>query len=88
MMRKWKTTFLSLALIELVIGFSNLRPTTFYYLGLPLGVVFFGLFLIVLALEKEAELDDRQRGAPAKTRRGAEEFREVAHPVHTNARSA
>jgi hypothetical protein len=67
-MPRWKYTFLTLALIELAIGFSNVRPTTFFYLGLPLGAVLFGLFLITQMLEGESALLDEQNRATAQTR--------------------
>jgi uncharacterized membrane protein YtjA (UPF0391 family) len=62
-MPKWKHIFLTLALVEFVIGFSDLRPTTFFYLGRPLGAIFFGLFLIAQMLEKESALLDEQNRA-------------------------
>jgi hypothetical protein len=65
MMPRWKYIFLTLALVEFAIGFSNLRPTTFFYLGLPLGAIFFGLFLITQMLEKESALLDEQNRAAA-----------------------
>ena len=62
-MPKWKYIFLALALVEFAIGFSNLQPTTFFYLGLPLGAIFFGLFMITQLLEKESALLDEQNRA-------------------------
>ncbi len=41
---KWKYIFLTLALLELVIGFSELRPDTFFFLGRPLERYFLGCF--------------------------------------------
>jgi len=64
-MMRGKHIFLTLSLIEFAIGFSNARPTTFFYLGLPLGAVFFGLFLITQMLEKESALLDEQSRATA-----------------------
>jgi len=60
---RWKYIFLTLALLELVIGFSELRPNTFFFLGRPLGAMFFGLFLIAQMLERESALLDEQNRA-------------------------
>jgi hypothetical protein len=62
-MPRLKYIFLTLALVEFAIGFSNLRPTTFFYLGLPLGAIFFGLFMITQILEKESALLEEQNRA-------------------------
>ena len=95
-MLKWKNIFLTLALVELAIGFSNLRPTTFFYLGPPLGAIFFGLFMITQLLEKESALLDEQnraaalsRNEPIRTARPSQNSRnEVAtHPVPTMAQN-
>jgi|SRR5208282_4388729 len=59
----WKYIFLTLALLEFVIGFSDLRPATFFFLGRPLGAIFFGLFLIAQMLERESALLDEQSRA-------------------------
>ena len=67
-MPKLKNIFLTLALVELAIGFSNLRPTIFFYLGPPLGAIFFGLFMITHLLEKESALLDEQNRAAALSR--------------------
>jgi uncharacterized membrane protein YtjA (UPF0391 family) len=67
-MLKWKYVFLTLALVGLAVGFANLRPTTFFYLGQPLGAVFLGLFLIAQVLEKESALLDEQNRAAALSR--------------------
>jgi hypothetical protein len=61
----WKYIFLALALVEFAIGFSDLRPTTFFYLGRPLGAILFGLFLIAQMLERESALLDEQNRAAA-----------------------
>ena len=50
---KWKYFFLTLALAEFALGFSNARPDVLFYLALPLGVV---LFLICAVLELESAL--------------------------------
>jgi hypothetical protein len=67
-MPRMKYIFLTLALIELAIGLHNPRPTTFFYLGLPLGSVLFGLFMITQVLEKESVLLDEQNRAAAQAR--------------------
>jgi uncharacterized membrane protein YtjA (UPF0391 family) len=68
MMPRWKYIFLTLALVEFAIGFSGLRPTIFVDLGLPLGAILFGLFLITQILEKESALLDEQNRAAALAR--------------------
>jgi hypothetical protein len=91
-MRKLKYFFLTLALIEFAIGFSDLRPTTFFYLGRPLGAILFGLFMITQILEGESALLDEQNRAaalpqnePIRTAAPSKNSRnEVAtHPVPT-----
>jgi uncharacterized membrane protein YtjA (UPF0391 family) len=85
-MFKWKYIFLSLSLIELAVGFSDARPTTFFYLGRPLGTILFGLFLIAQVMEKESALYDEQRRAAQPSQKLPEvpeqpisTRREVAH---------
>lgn len=65
---KWKDIFLALALMEFAIGFSGLRPTTFFCLGLPLGVILLGLILVAQLLERESVLPDEQNRAAAQAR--------------------
>ena len=93
-MLKLKNIILALALIEFAIGFSNLRPTTFFYIGLPLGAILLGLFLVVQLLEKESALLEEQvraaalpQNEPIRTAVPSEHSRnEVAtHPVPTMA---
>ena len=93
-MPRLKNIFLTLALVEFAIGFSNLRPTTFFYLGPPLGAIFFGLFMITQLLEKESALLDEQNRAAALSRNepirttapSSNSRNEVAtHPVPTYA---
>jgi hypothetical protein len=95
-MPRLKNIFLTLALVEWAIGFSNLRPTVFYDLGLPVGMACFGLFLITHLLEKESALLDEQnraaalpRNEPIRTARPSQNSRnEVAtHPVPTMAQN-
>jgi hypothetical protein len=85
-MLKWKHIFLTLSLIELAIGLSNARQNTFFYLGLPVGAVLFGLFLIAQVMEKESALYDEQKRATtlsSKSREVRQQSlslrREVAH---------
>jgi hypothetical protein len=62
-MMKPKYIFLTLSLVELTIGFSNARQNAFFYLGLPVGAILFGLFLIAQVMEKESALYDEQNRA-------------------------
>jgi hypothetical protein len=92
-MLKLKYIFLTLSLIELTIGLSNARQNVFFYLGLPVGAILFGLFLITQVLEKESALYDEQNRAPEPAHMPGEvrsqQFsisKEVAHnPVLTTA---
>ena len=63
MSSRWKYIFLSLALIEFAIGFSDLRPNTFFYMGRPLGAILLGLYLVAQLLERESALLDQQNRA-------------------------
>lgn len=65
-MRNWKYIFLTLALAEFAIGFSESRPATFYFLGRPLGATLFGLFLIAQILEKESILSGKRNRATVR----------------------
>jgi hypothetical protein len=60
---KWKNIFLSASLVEFAIGFSDAQPNVFFYLGRPLGAIFFWLFLLCVFLEKEVALFDEQNRA-------------------------
>jgi uncharacterized membrane protein YciS (DUF1049 family) len=94
-MLKWKHIFLALSLIELAIGLSNARPNTFFYLGLPVGAILFGLFLIAQVMEKESAVYDEQKRSTALSSESREVRqrplslrREVAHnPSLTTAHS-
>jgi len=76
-----KHIFLILSLIELAIGLSNARQNTFFYLGLPVGAILFGLFLIAQVLEKESALYDEQKRATARSSK-PREARERLLPLH------
>jgi hypothetical protein len=89
---RWKYVFLVLALTELAIAFGGLRPNMFVNLGLPLGLMLFGLFLITQILEGESALLAEQNRAaalpqnePIRTAMPSQNSRnEVAtHPVPT-----
>jgi hypothetical protein len=62
-----------LGLIELAVGFSDARPTTFFYLGRPVGVVLLGLYLITMVFEKESALYDEQNRAAHPEQKPAED---------------
>jgi hypothetical protein len=70
-MLNWKRVFLGLSLLEFAIGFSNARPNVFFYLGLPLGAIFFILYLICQLFEKELAFDDEQNRAMELARQAA-----------------
>jgi len=67
-MLKWKYIFLTVSLIAFAIGFSDARPSVWFYMGRPVGAILFGLFLIAQVLEKESALYDEQARAAAKER--------------------
>ena len=81
-MPKWKYAVLSLSLIEFAIGFGNARPNVFFYLGLPLGAIFFSLFLIFQLMEKETALYDGQHRAvvPRRPAKAALPRRPISRP--------
>ncbi len=61
---KLKHTILIFSLLALVVGFSDLKPALISNLGVPVGAVLFGLFLIAQVFEKELALYDGQNRAP------------------------
>jgi hypothetical protein len=67
-MLKAKHVFLGLALLELAISFSNVRPNVLSCLGLPLGAALFMLFLIFHVMEKASALLDAQNRAAVRSR--------------------
>jgi hypothetical protein len=67
-MLKGKHILLVLALIALAVGFLDARGNIIFYLGPPVGVALFGLFLIAQVLEKESALYDEQNRAPEEIR--------------------
>jgi hypothetical protein len=93
-MPRLKYILLTLSLAGFAIGFSNLGPAILVNLGLPLGAICFGLFMITQVLEKESDLLDTQiraaappRNEPIRTSTPSSNSRnEVAtHPVPTYA---
>ncbi len=67
-MTKSKYIFLIAAIMALAVGFSNVPGNETIYLGVPVGTVLFGLFLITQVLEKEWALYDEQNRAPVLAR--------------------
>jgi hypothetical protein len=63
-MKESKYSFLVLAVIALAAGFINAQTSFWIYLGLPVGTILFGLFLVTRVLEKEWALYDEQNRAP------------------------
>jgi len=55
--------FLALAIIEFVIGSTELAENNFFYLGRPLGAIFFILFMIFRFTNKEVESYDQDQEA-------------------------
>lgn len=64
---KLKTLFLVISLVAFAIGFVDAGESIFWYMGLPVGAIFFMLFMVFMVLEKESALLDQQ------TREAAEE---------------
>ncbi len=58
-----KTILLTVSLVAFAIGFSDGGESTFWYMGRPLGAVFFILFFILTLLEREYDLLDEQNRA-------------------------
>jgi len=68
--------FLTVAIVAFVIGSSELGENMFFYMGRPLGAIFFVLFMIFQFLQKETALYDQQQqvvnaSAPATNSRPA-----------------
>jgi hypothetical protein len=55
--------FLALAIIEFIIGSTELAENNFFYLGRPLGAIFFILFMIFRFTNKEVESYDQDQEA-------------------------
>src|SRR5271163_777915 len=60
---KLKTVFLVVSLLEVALWLMRNSHRTLVCLGLPLGAVLFGLYLIVSVLEKETALYDLEQQA-------------------------
>lgn len=60
-----KYTLLAGSLISFAASACGVSPDLISNLGMPLGLIFFGLFLIVLVLEKEMALYDQENRAVA-----------------------
>jgi hypothetical protein len=63
---KLKNICLAISIIGFAIGFSDARENIFFYLGRPVGAVFFILFFIFMLLENEAAKFDQETAAVAK----------------------
>ena len=55
--------FLTVAIVAFVIGSSELAENMFFYMGRPVGAIFFVLFMIFQFLQKETALYDQQQKA-------------------------
>lgn len=55
--------FLTVAIVAFVIGSSELAENMFFYMGRPVGAIFFVLFMIFQFLQKETALYDEQQKA-------------------------
>ena len=53
--------FLTVAIVAFVIGSSELGENMFFYMGRPVGAIFFVLFMIFQFLQKETALYDQQQ---------------------------
>jgi len=58
---KTKNLFLTIALITFAIGFFGTGESILYYMGLPVGAIFFMLYMVFTVLEKESALLDEQQ---------------------------
>ena len=59
--------FLTVAIVAFVIGSSELAENMFFYMGRPVGAIFFVLFMIFQFLDKETALYDEQQKAAMAT---------------------
>ncbi len=57
--------FLTVAIVTFVIGASELGDNIFFYMGRPVGAIFFVLFMIFQFLQKETALYNKQHEAPS-----------------------
>lgn len=60
---KIKNIALALSILGFAIGFSNLQENIYFWLGRPVGAIFFIVYFIFALLEKEYGLLDEQERA-------------------------
>jgi hypothetical protein len=60
---KIKNIALTISSIGFAIGFSDAGESTFWYMGRPIGAIFFIVFFIFMLLEKEYAILDEQNRA-------------------------
>lgn len=68
---KTKNIFLTISLLAFAIGFSSVGESIYWDMCLPVGAIFFMLFMIFNLLEKEAALLDQQNRDAAANRNPA-----------------
>ena len=56
--------FLTVAIVAFAIGASELGDNMFFYMGRPVGAIFFVLFMIFQFLQKETALYNQQHATP------------------------
>ena len=85
---------LIMAVVGLVIGLAfvtgivNVQSTVAFYVALPLGAVFLGLFLIFRSFEKEAALYDEEQQAHPAFRAAAGSAKDCDHSKHAHGKTA
>ena len=60
---KLKNIFLTISVASFTIALFATSESIFWYMGLPMGAIFFCLFMIFMLLEKETALFDEQSRA-------------------------
>jgi hypothetical protein len=70
-----KNVLLGVSLASFLIGFSNLQENLFFWMGKPIGAIFFILYFILMVLEREYAIMDKQTQTQpaASTRSGREQ---------------
>jgi hypothetical protein len=63
---KTKNLFLTISLVTFAVGFFGKEESIINYMGLPVGAIFFMLFMVFTTLEKESALLDEQRKESAE----------------------
>jgi hypothetical protein len=81
---KIKNIALATSIFAFVIGFSDLQNNMFFWLGKPIGAIFFIAYYIFMLLDKEYAILDAQTSAELKRSPGNSQM-ETCAPALTTA---